>query len=99
VENEHLRARDFRTEIDDPLYGKYFNYEFPVKMSETPPKTKWSVRPVGFDNEYVMKALLDKSDAEIQKLYESGALGKWKDAQGRRPPLNWDGKTGLRKCD
>jgi crotonobetainyl-CoA:carnitine CoA-transferase CaiB-like acyl-CoA transferase len=95
VEDEHFQARDFRTEIDDPLYGRYRNYEFPVKMSETPPKTKWSVRPVGFDNEYVMKSILGKSDAEIQKLYESGALGKWKDAQGRRPPVDWDGKAGI----
>jgi len=96
VENQHFEARDFRTEIDDPLYGRYRNYEFPVKMSETPPKTKWSVRPVGFDNEYVMKRFLGKSDAEIRKLYDSGALAKWKDAQGRRPPPGWDGKAGLR---
>jgi len=96
VENEHSQARDFRTEIDDPLYGRYHNYEFPVKMSETPPRTKWSVRPVGFDNEYVMKKFLGKSEDEIQKLYDIGALGKWKDAQGRRPPPGWDGKAGLR---
>jgi crotonobetainyl-CoA:carnitine CoA-transferase CaiB-like acyl-CoA transferase len=95
VENEQFRARDFWTEIDDPLYGRHRNYEFPVKMSRTPPKTKWTARPVGFDNEYVMKGILGKSNAEIQKLYESGALGKWKDMQGRRPPPDWDGKAGL----
>jgi crotonobetainyl-CoA:carnitine CoA-transferase CaiB-like acyl-CoA transferase len=95
VENEHFQARDFRTEIDDPLLGQYRNYEFPVKMSATPPQTKWSVRPVGFDNEYIMKSRLGKSDAEIRQLYESGALGKWKDMQGRRPPPGWDGKAGL----
>ena len=76
--------------------GKYNNYEFPVKMSETPPNTKWSVRPVGFDNEFVMKKYLGKNDDEIRKLYEAGALGKWKDMQGRRPPPDWDGKAGLR---
>jgi hypothetical protein len=43
-----------------------------------------------------MKKFLGKSDAEIQKLYDAGALGKWKDAQGRRPPPGWDGKAGLR---
>ncbi len=94
VESEHFNARDSRPEIDDPLYGVYRNYEFPVKMSRTPPKTKWSVRPVGFDNEYVMKGILGKSDAEIEQLYECGALGKWKDVQGRRPPPGWDGKAG-----
>ena len=96
VENEHFRARDMWTEIDDPLVGKYNNHEFPVKMSETPPKTLWSVRPVGFDNEFIMKRILGKNDDEIQKLYESGALGKWADMQGRRPPPGWDGKAGLR---
>jgi crotonobetainyl-CoA:carnitine CoA-transferase CaiB-like acyl-CoA transferase len=95
VENEHFQARDFRPEIDDPLLGKYRNYDYPVKMSGTPPQTKWSVRPVGFDNEYIMKSLLGKDDAEIQWLYACGALGKWKDVQGRRPPPGWDGKAGL----
>jgi succinyl-CoA---D-citramalate CoA-transferase len=95
VENEHFHARDVWTEIDDPLLGPYRNYEYPVKMSATPPKTKWSVRPVGFDNEYIMKAILGKTDAEIRQLYECGALGKWGDAQGRRPPPDWDGKAGL----
>jgi crotonobetainyl-CoA:carnitine CoA-transferase CaiB-like acyl-CoA transferase len=95
VENEQFQARDFRTEIDDPLYGQYRNVEYPVKMSNTPPKTKWSVRPVGFDNEFVMKGILGKSEAEIKQLYDCGALGKWKDVQGRRPPPDWDGKAGL----
>jgi len=95
VENEHFRVRDFWSEIDDPLLGTYNNYEFPVKMSESPPKTKWSVRPVGFDNEFVMTAILGKNEAEIQQLYQCGALGKWGDAQGRRPPPDWDGKAGL----
>ena len=97
VENEHFRARDFWTEIEDPLIGRYNNYEFPVKMSETPPKTSWSVRPVGFDNEYILKKYLGKSDDEIRGLYEAGALGKWADMQGRRPPPGWDGKVGLRE--
>jgi crotonobetainyl-CoA:carnitine CoA-transferase CaiB-like acyl-CoA transferase len=95
VEDEHFRARDLLTEIDDPLYGLHRNYEFPVKMSNTPPNTKWTVRPVGFDNEYIMKSFLGKSEDEIRQLYESGALGKWKDMQGRRPPPDWDGKSGL----
>jgi crotonobetainyl-CoA:carnitine CoA-transferase CaiB-like acyl-CoA transferase len=95
VVNEHFLARDLRTEIDDALLGRYRNYEFPAKMSATPPQTKWSVRPVGFDNEYIMKSLLGKSDAEIGQLYQCGALGKWADAQGRRPPPDWDGKAGL----
>ena len=95
VKNEHFRERGFMTEIDDPLYGQYRDHEFPVMMSKTPPKNKWAVRPVGFDNEYVMKRILGKSDPEIRELYSCGVLGKWTDVQGRRPPPGWDGKAGL----
>jgi len=66
-----------------------------VMMSQSPPKVKWSVRAVGFDNEYVMKHFLDKSEDDIKKLYQCGALGKWADVQGCRPPPNWDGKAGV----
>lgn len=95
LEDEHFRQRGFITEIDDPLYGKYLDHEFPVMMAKTPPQNKWSVRPVGFDNEYVMKRILGKTQTEIDRLYEVDALGKWKDMQGRRPPPDWDGKAGL----
>lgn len=95
VENEHFRERGYMTEIDDPHYGKYLDHEFPVMMSKTPPRNQWSVRPVGWDNEYIMKRFLGKSGDEIKQLYECGALGKWKDMQGRRPPPDWDGKAGL----
>ena len=95
VEDKHFRERGFMTEVDDPLLGQFLDYEFPVMMSKTPPKVKWSVRPVGFDNEYVMIHHLGKSEDEIKQLYECGALGKWADVRGRRPPSNWDGKAGL----
>ncbi len=95
VEDHHFRERDFLTEVDDPLLGRYLEYEFPVMMSRTPPRVRWSIRPVGFDNEYVMKHILGKTEDEIQQLYACGALGKWADVRGRRPPPDWDGKAGL----
>jgi len=96
VEDKHFRARGFMTEVDDPIMGKYFDHEFPVMMSKTPPKIKWGCRAVGFDNEYVLKHVLDKNEDEIKKLYQCGAVGKWADVPTRRPPSNWDGKAGLR---
>jgi len=95
VEDEHFQERGFVTKIDDPLYGKFKDLEFPVRMSETPTKRKWAVRPVGFDNEYILRNHLGKNDDEIKQLYECGALGKWADMEGRRPPPDWDGKTGM----
>jgi crotonobetainyl-CoA:carnitine CoA-transferase CaiB-like acyl-CoA transferase len=95
IEDRHFQERGFITEVDDPVLGQYLDYEFPVMMSRTPPRVKWSVRPVGFDNEYVMARHLGKNEDEIKQLYECGALGKWADLPGRRPPDNWDGKAGL----
>ncbi len=95
VEDKHYRERGFMTEVDDPLLGQFLDYEFPVMMSRTPPKVKWSVRPVGFDNEYVMTCWLGKREDELERLYQCGALGKWADVIARRPPSNWDGKAGL----
>jgi len=95
MEDRHFRERGFITEVDDPLLGYYHDYEFPVMMSKAPPKVKWSVRAVGFDNEYVMVHHLGKSEDEIKQLYDCGALGKWADVPSRRPPAGWDGKAGL----
>jgi formyl-CoA transferase/succinyl-CoA--D-citramalate CoA-transferase len=95
MEDRHFRERGFITEINDPLLHQYLDYEFPVMMSRTPPRIRWSVRAVGFDNEYIMTHVLDKTEDEIKKLYECGALGKWADVAGRRPPADWDGKAGL----
>jgi len=80
--------------IDDPMYGYYPDHEFPVMMSKSPPRHRWTVRPVGFDNEYVMAAILGRSKSQIEECYANGVLGLWKDQQGRRPPPDWDGKSG-----
>jgi crotonobetainyl-CoA:carnitine CoA-transferase CaiB-like acyl-CoA transferase len=94
-EDPHRRERDFIKEIDDPIYGRYPEHEFPVMMSKTPPKIKWTVRPVGFDNEFIMTRILGRSQSQINELYHYGVLGKWKDTQGRRPPPDWDQKSGV----
>lgn len=95
VEDEHFRERGFVTEVDDPVIGPFLDYEFPVMMSRTPPRVSWTIRPVGFDNEYIMTNRLGKDEDEINRLYQCGALGKWADVRGRRPPPDWDGKAGL----
>jgi crotonobetainyl-CoA:carnitine CoA-transferase CaiB-like acyl-CoA transferase len=98
VEDEHFRARGFMTEVNDPVLGSYLDHEFPVMMSRTPPRVEWGCRAVGFDNEYILKRTLGKSDDDIKKLYDCGALGKWADVPTRRPPSSWDGQAGLRQA-
>ena len=95
VEDAWHTERGYLTELDDPLYGVYTDHDFPVMMSKTPPRQKWPPRAVGFDNDYVMTSVLGKTKSEIEHLYEVGALGKWKDVLGRKPPADWDGKAGL----
>ncbi|MDD5232577.1 MAG: CoA transferase [Syntrophales bacterium] len=90
----HRRGRDFVKMIDDPMYGRYPDHEFPVMMSKSPPKNRWTVRPVGFDNDYILTTILGRSQEQIETLYTNGVVGKWKDQQGRRPPADWDGKSG-----
>ncbi len=38
------------------------------KMSDTPPRVKWALRPVGADNEYIYGKLCGLSKTEIEKL-------------------------------
>lgn len=94
-EHTHFKQRGFMTKVDDALYGEYFDHEFPVMMSKTPPKKKWTARPVGFDNEYILRNILGKTNQQVADLYEKKAVGKWADRAGRRPPVDWDGKCGL----
>jgi crotonobetainyl-CoA:carnitine CoA-transferase CaiB-like acyl-CoA transferase len=93
-EDPHRRDRGFIKEIDDPMYGKYVDHEIPIMMSKTPPKHRWTVRPVGFDNDFIMTKILGRNQTQLDELYAQGVLGRWKDQQGRRPPPDWDGQSG-----
>ena len=93
-EDPHRRDRGFIKEIDDPMYGKFVDHEIPIMMSKTPPKHRWTVRPVGFDNDFIMTKILGRNQTQLDELYTQGVLGRWKDQQGRRPPPDWDGQSG-----
>ena len=87
VEDENARERGSMAFVDDPVLGPMYEFDFPVLMSKTPPKVRWSVRAVGFDNEYILTHKLAKNKEQIRKLYECGAIGKWADVVTRRPPI------------
>ena len=54
------------------------------------------MRPVGFDNEYVLRKILGVSQEETRTLYEKGVLGKWNEQMPfSSPPPGWDGEQGL----
>jgi len=90
----HRRERDFVKEIDDPMFGKHVDHEYPAMMSKTPPKHRWTIRPVGFDNDYIMTKVLGYNQARIAECYTCGALGGPADKAICKPPKDWDGKSG-----
>ena len=62
--SKHLRERGAIQRYYDPLYGELVEPCYPPRM-ETPSRLKWAPRPIGFDNEYVLKKYLGLSDEEI----------------------------------
>ncbi|SPF36501.1 putative acyl-CoA transferases/carnitine dehydratase [Syntrophobacter sp. SbD1] len=95
-EDEHLRKRNFTYTIEDLVYGEITQEGVVPKMSETPARIKWTGRPVGFHNEYILKRVLGYSSEKIKALKDDKVIGKWVDTPlGRKPPEDWDGKSGL----
>ena len=93
--DEHLIKRNFTYTVHDPIYGDVVEEGIVPKMSETPGRIKWVGKPVGFDNEFVLKRFLGMSSDKIKGLKERNIIGKWVDTPpGRRPPEFWDGKRG-----
>jgi crotonobetainyl-CoA:carnitine CoA-transferase CaiB-like acyl-CoA transferase len=95
-EDEHLRRRNFTYTIDDLVYGEVTQEGVVPKMSETPARIKWTGRPVGFHNEYVLKRFLGYPAQKIKELQDGKVIGKWVETPpGRKPPEGWDGTSGL----
>ncbi len=94
---DHFRERGAVQEYEDPLYGTMVQQCYPPVMSGTPGRLKWSCRPLGFDNRYVLKAILGLPDEEIRKLEDDGIVFKWNPkVPSQCPPPDWDGKRGVK---
>jgi crotonobetainyl-CoA:carnitine CoA-transferase CaiB-like acyl-CoA transferase len=39
--------------VDDPVYGPVVIPQSQYKLTETPPRTKWASRPVGYDHGFI----------------------------------------------
>ena len=89
--DEHCRARGTVTMFEDSVYGPVAHPGPTPKLSGTPPRLRWSGRPVGFHNAYVFSEVLGLSDEEIRALEEAGVIGAWQEGPGRSPPEGWSG--------
>lgn len=95
-EDPHYRSRGVVALFDDPIYGDMVMPNPLGNLQKTPAKIKWTVRPVGIDNEHVLTRILGYHQDEIDELYKEGAIGKWDPKfPGTSPPENWDGISGL----
>ncbi len=94
--SEHFKERDVVWMYNDPIYGDMC-YPFALaNLEKSPGRLKWTMRPVGFDNDYVFRHIIGLSEAELAELYEKGVIGKWdKDFPATSPPPDWDGKRGV----
>ena len=74
--DEHFNERRAVWKYYDPLYEELC-YPFALHLGRTPGSIRWSMRPVGFDNEHVFRRILGISESELEELYRKGVVGKW----------------------
>ncbi len=72
----NISERGAIQEYQDSLYGHMVQHCYPPRLSETPSRLKWSCRPLGFDNAYVLTKILDLSSEEVQELEQEGVVFK-----------------------
>ncbi len=93
--SRHYNERKTVWKFDDPLWDDLC-YPMALHLEDTPGRIRWSIRPVGFDNEYVLRKILGLSAEQLQGLYDINAIGKWDPKLPfAGPPPDWDGEKGL----
>jgi crotonobetainyl-CoA:carnitine CoA-transferase CaiB-like acyl-CoA transferase len=66
--------RGIFTPVKDPVYGELVVAQAQHKMTETPVRTKWVCRPVGYDNEHVYLKYLGFGAARLKELKQAGII-------------------------
>jgi CoA:oxalate CoA-transferase len=60
--------------IKDPVYGEIVVAQAQQKMTETPVRTKWVCRPIGYDNEHVYLKYMGLGPSKLKKLREASII-------------------------
>jgi len=66
--------RGIFTPVNDPVYGELVVAQAQHKMTETPVRTKWVCRPVGYDNEQVYLKYMGFGPGKLKELKQAGIL-------------------------
>jgi len=70
----HWQQRGAVQWMDDPTYGDLLHQGPAYKMSATPPRMKWALRPVGADNEYILGKLAGLGPEDLRRLEEQETI-------------------------
>jgi crotonobetainyl-CoA:carnitine CoA-transferase CaiB-like acyl-CoA transferase len=65
---EHWHLRGSMQWIDDPTFGDVQTQGVPYRLSETPGRINWVLKPVGADNEYLLSKLCGFTGGQIAEL-------------------------------
>lgn len=60
--------------IQDPVYGELIVAQAQHKMTESPIRTKWVCRPVGYDNEHIYLKYLGWGPSKLKELKQKGII-------------------------
>jgi formyl-CoA transferase len=74
IEDQSLFATGTLVEVDHPTRGKYVSVGNPIKLSDSPSEVKRSPL-LGEHTQEILQDVLGLSEAEIEDIEGSGALG------------------------
>ena len=74
IKDLNWKDRGLFATVDDPLFGPLIIAQAQYKLTETPPRTKWACRPVGYDNGFVYLKYLSFGPEKLKKLKQAGII-------------------------
>ncbi len=74
MEDSNWLDREIFTPLKDPVYGELVVAQAQHKMTETPIRTKWVCRPVGYDNERIYLKYMELGPSKLNKLKKASII-------------------------
>lgn len=74
MQDSNWLERGIFTPVIDPVYGELIVAKEQYKLTETPIRTKWVCRPVGYDNEHIYLKYLGLGPKKLKELRERDIL-------------------------
>jgi len=74
MHDENWIDRGIFTPVQDPVYGSVVCAQAQWKSTETPPRTKWACRPVGYDNGHIYLRYFGFGPVKLKELEGKGII-------------------------